>query len=195
MTRSPPSLETNDISTIMMGWVLMILQPTISPPTGVMALSISAAVVPGAKFCAMTLKGPARPRIVMLGADDLTMLTCCGASPDVSMRSTAAESLVARRFALLAAAPPGAEMREPKDRSLPLLTLWCRSCVHSPLTLPAGGGLLLARMPMEELRCWEGKRQNLFRKTVCLRRRGDGWDGSHLLDADAAGEGWAGGGL
>jgi hypothetical protein len=35
------------------------------PPTGVIALSISAAVVPGAKFCAITTNGPARPRIVM----------------------------------------------------------------------------------------------------------------------------------
>ncbi len=29
------------------------------PPTGVMALSMSAAVAPGGKFCAMTTKGPA----------------------------------------------------------------------------------------------------------------------------------------
>jgi len=35
------------------------------PPIGVIALSISAAVVPGAKFCAITAKGPARPLMVM----------------------------------------------------------------------------------------------------------------------------------
>ncbi len=35
------------------------------PPIGVMALSISAAVVPGAKFSAITTEGPARPRMDM----------------------------------------------------------------------------------------------------------------------------------
>lgn len=100
MTLSPPSLDANTISTIIKGCVLTTSQLTISPPTGVMALSTSAAVVPGAKFCPMTANGPASPRIVMpaSGLCDLpflTMLTCCLTESSVSMRSTAAASLAA----------------------------------------------------------------------------------------------------
>lgn len=160
MTRSPPSRDVNAISTIMMGFDLTIRQLTISPPTGVMALSMSAAVVPGAKFCAMTVNGPARPRMVipmglLLAAPaaplGLMMLTCCGASVDVSMRSRAADRRAARRPGLLLAAP-GAVMRELREpRSSPLME-WCRSCVHSPLTLPGGAGF--GRTPIAELRCY-----------------------------------------
>ena len=75
MTLSPPSLEANTISTTMKGCVLMILHCSIGPPIGVMALSTSAAVVPGAKFWPMMVKGPASPRIDMpWGAD--RMLAC-----------------------------------------------------------------------------------------------------------------------
>ena len=38
-----------------------------TPPTGVIALSISAAVVPKAKFLAITAYGPASPRIEIEG--------------------------------------------------------------------------------------------------------------------------------
>lgn len=50
MTLSPPSLDANTISIIKNGCVLTTLQLIISPPTGVIALSTSAGVVPGAKF-------------------------------------------------------------------------------------------------------------------------------------------------
>lgn len=41
------------------------MQPDMSPPTGAMTLSMSAAVVPGAKLLATTQYGPAAPRIVI----------------------------------------------------------------------------------------------------------------------------------
>jgi hypothetical protein len=44
------------------------------PPIGAMALSISAAVVPGAKFSAMTIAGPAMPRMEM-PVEGLALLT------------------------------------------------------------------------------------------------------------------------
>jgi hypothetical protein len=64
ITLSAPSLLSKTISAITIGFVLTIRQLLINPPTGVIALSMSAAVVPGAKFCASTTNGPARPRIV-----------------------------------------------------------------------------------------------------------------------------------
>lgn len=64
ITLSAPSLLSNTISAITIGLCFMIRQLSIRPPMGVMAFSISAAVVPGAKFCAITAKGPARPLIV-----------------------------------------------------------------------------------------------------------------------------------
>jgi len=51
------------------GLSLMIRQLNATPPTGVVALSISAAVVPGAKFLAMTMYGPAIPRMEIGGAE------------------------------------------------------------------------------------------------------------------------------
>lgn len=106
ITRSPPSRDAKASSKRRNGFDLTMRQLRISPPMGVIALSISAAVVPGAKFCARIVKGPARPRIVIpmpLPALPLpfTMLTCCGASPEVSMRSTAAERRAARRLLAL----------------------------------------------------------------------------------------------
>lgn len=65
MTRSAPSLVWNSISAITIGCVLMIRHLLTSPPTGVIALSRSPAVVPGARFCAMTTNGPASPRMVI----------------------------------------------------------------------------------------------------------------------------------
>lgn len=142
ITRSPPSRDTNSISTRINGLVLTIRQLAISPPTGVMALSMSAAVVPGAKFCAMTLKGPASPRIVRFCAGfGLITLTCALLPPSsMSMRSSAAASrdlrLLAALGVLFLAAAPGAVMREPSEP--PRLTVSCRSCVQSRSTLPAG---------------------------------------------------------
>jgi len=64
------------------------LQPDISPPMGAMTLSMSAAVVPGAKLLATTQYGPAAPRIVIslsTGAKDRDLMlneaggACCAA--------------------------------------------------------------------------------------------------------------------
>lgn len=129
MIFSPPSLEANAISTTMNGCVLTISQLTISPPTGVIALSISAAVVPGAKFCAMMAKGPASPLIVMPASrvwfwfwfwglpPFFTMLTWRLTESSVSMRSKAAVSRATffLAAAFLAAAPPGRVIRELRD--------------------------------------------------------------------------------
>jgi len=51
------------ISAMTLGLSAMRRQLSATPPTGVIALSISAAVVPNAKFFAMTIYGPAIPRI------------------------------------------------------------------------------------------------------------------------------------
>lgn len=141
MTFSPPSLDANAISTMMNGCVLTISQPTISPPTGVIALSISAAVVPGAKFCAMTAKGPASPRIVMPASrvwfwfwfwalpPFFTMLTWRLTESSVSMRSKAAVSRATffLAAAFLAAAAPGRVTRELRGALVEELTELCRS--------------------------------------------------------------------
>lgn len=50
MTLSAPSLVSNIISAMTVGTAVIILHRIILPPTGAIALSISAAVVPGAKF-------------------------------------------------------------------------------------------------------------------------------------------------
>lgn len=129
MTRSPPSREAKAISKMRKGFDLTMRQLTTSPPMGVIALSISAGVVPGAKFCAMTVNGPARPLIVMpiellaLFAFGFTMLTCWGASTEVSMRSTAADRRATRRLLALLLAELGAEMRALKSPEIE----WCRS--------------------------------------------------------------------
>jgi hypothetical protein len=144
-----------------------------SPPIGVTALSMSAAVVPGAKFCAMTTKGPARPLMLMPGLKLLRVIDtplCAGAR---GAADTGASSVLMRACATCAArrwlprtraAGPALgfvmrEAREPEElgprgvegaewRS------W-RSCVHSPLMLPAarmgfGGGT--PRGPVEATR-------------------------------------------
>lgn len=67
ITASAPSLLSNTISAITIGVVFNNRQLVTSPPYGVMALSISAAVVPGAKFCAITTNGPANPRMLIPG--------------------------------------------------------------------------------------------------------------------------------
>lgn len=65
MTLSAPSLLSKTISAMTIGCCFSTRQLVTMPPTGVMALSMSAAVVPGAKFCAITTNGPASPLMVM----------------------------------------------------------------------------------------------------------------------------------
>lgn len=138
MTLSAPSLDAKTISTMMNGFVFTMRQSSISPPIGVMALSTSAAVVPGAKFCAMTVKGPASPRIDMPCGGART-LTCCWTVWSTSMRSSAAARRAFLLLALLAAGveaaagpapatglPPAVVMRAPsddRDLSAPLTVL------------------------------------------------------------------------
>jgi hypothetical protein len=69
-----------------LGLSVIIRQLRATPPIGVIALSISAVVVPGAKFLAMTTYGPASPLIEI--PDDgflaLTMLTWSATAEDES---------------------------------------------------------------------------------------------------------------
>jgi hypothetical protein len=71
-----------------LGEVEINLQPDMSPPMGAMTLSMSAAVVPGAKLLATTQYGPAAPRMVIslsTGAKDRDLMLkeagggCCAA--------------------------------------------------------------------------------------------------------------------
>lgn len=152
MMLSAPSLLSTTISAITIGLAFSIRQLVTTPPTGVMAFSMSAAVVPGAKFCAMTTNGPARPRIVipLLNAPpaaaivgiDAEGLTC-----RCSDRIRACATCWARRCGGLEEAAPGAEIRlarEPgRGEARGVLGAEClswgswRSCVHSPLMSPA----------------------------------------------------------
>lgn len=65
ITFSAPILSTKTISAMTVGDDVITLQLVISPPTGIIADSISAAVVPGAKLLPTTTHGPAKPRILM----------------------------------------------------------------------------------------------------------------------------------
>lgn len=155
ITLSPASLDPNTISASMIGLVFTTRQTSISPPTGVITLSISAAVVPGAKFCIRTENGPARPLIEISGSGAFSTallgFLCwfrCGFLGPVGTPARAlgpvggwgpskrwrAPASLAARFAARGFAP-GAEMREAREGAETVL--W-RSCVHSPLTLPAG---------------------------------------------------------
>jgi hypothetical protein len=62
-TLSAPSLDSKIISAMTLGLSVIMRQLRHTPPIGVIALSISSAVVPGAKFFAMTIYGPASPLI------------------------------------------------------------------------------------------------------------------------------------
>lgn len=66
-TLSAPSFVSKTSSAMTLGLSEMIRQFNTFPPTGVMALSISAAVVPRARFLIMTIDGPASPRIDIPG--------------------------------------------------------------------------------------------------------------------------------
>jgi len=101
------------------------------PPTGVIALSISAAVVPWTKFFAITMYGPAIPRMVIPGLDGVTTLNWVFSAGDEAEAWMAEWSRFAwsgRNDFLLACRGRGAAG---------LLCEW-RSCVHSASTLPAG---------------------------------------------------------
>lgn len=66
ITASAPALSGKAISATTLGTSRVIRQLVISPPMGVMVLSISATVVPAAKFRATTTNGPlAVPRMLM----------------------------------------------------------------------------------------------------------------------------------
>ena len=65
ITFSAPLLSMKTISAITVGDEVMTLQLVISPPIGVMADSMSAAVVPGAKLLPTTTYGPASPRMLI----------------------------------------------------------------------------------------------------------------------------------
>ena len=155
ITLSPASLDPNTISANIIGLVFTTRQTSISPPTGVITLSISAAVVPGAKFCIRTENGPAKPLIEISGSGAFSKALLGflwgflwrflgpvgiparalgpvgGEGPSVRWRAPAS---LAARFAARGFAP-GAEIREARDGAE---TVGWRSCVHSPLTLPAG---------------------------------------------------------
>lgn len=75
-TLSAPSFVSKIISAITFGRSAIKRHPKTTPPIGVIALSISAAVVPIAKFFAITVKGPASPRIEIPGFDVPIMLNC-----------------------------------------------------------------------------------------------------------------------
>lgn len=147
MTLSPPSRDENIISMRMKGSSLIRRQLSMGPPIGVKALSTSAAVVPLAKFCAITQYGPARPlmakEVVLAAAAAGLTLTCCATSGSVSMRSRALASLDFRLAAsFLTEGAFGCVMRLPRDvlgcrRDVEETERW-RSCVHSALMLPLG---------------------------------------------------------
>ena len=127
----------------------------IIPPMGVIALSMSAAVVPGAKFCAMITKGPARPRIVRPRSNDPPEPACESELivPKVFLADAGRSSVLirasatcaARRFwrGLPAGPASGFEIREAREPGLGLLRAlppdcefpW-RSYAHSPFKLP-----------------------------------------------------------
>lgn len=64
MTFSAPAFSEKMISAMTVGWALIKRQDKISPPIEDIEASMSDAVVPGAKLLAMTVNGPAAPRMV-----------------------------------------------------------------------------------------------------------------------------------
>lgn len=89
ITASAAGRVSKAISATMMGCSLTSRQLRTTPPTGVTTLSISAAVVPGAKFCAITTDGPASPLMEMPLADAAATAAAAGAlaAPPPRMRS------------------------------------------------------------------------------------------------------------
>lgn len=131
MTLSAPSLLSNVISAVT-GFAAVMMHLMIGPPIGTIALSISAAVVPGAKFSAMTVYGPASPRMDMPFPARLgwMMLNWLSLTRDKAV----AVDLAAWEDAFsLPRLPRCIASREEES----LLMLW-RSWVQSALTLPGG---------------------------------------------------------
>lgn len=75
-TLSAPSLVSKISSAMTLGRSAIRRQFNTAPPTGVRALSMSAVVVPAAKFFTTTVYGPASPRIEIAGTgfEEPTML-------------------------------------------------------------------------------------------------------------------------
>ncbi len=78
---SAPSLLSKTISASTIGCCFTSQQLVTIPPIGVMALSMSAAVVPGAKFCAMTTYGPAKPLMLMPLLNGVVVVVAAAAAP------------------------------------------------------------------------------------------------------------------
>ena len=126
-----------------MGFSAMITQLTTTPPTGVIALSISAVVVPGARFLAITKYGPARPRMDIPTADFefptmLNWLLRAGEDAVLFNAFRNRSPWVVRPARGLRGGFGGRFLVEDG------LFTECKSCVHSELTLPAGRGDALA---------------------------------------------------
>lgn len=144
-TLSAPSFVSKIISAITFGRSVINRQDITTPPTGVIALSISAKEVPCDRFFTITIYGPARPRIDIAdaGFDAPTMLNwllragedaeACRVRKACSLRFPRAPPLGPRGGSFLLEFPfrDAGLFRE------------CRSCVQSALTLPAAGLLLI----------------------------------------------------
>ena len=125
------------ISAMTIGRSLMMRQLMQTPPTGVMALSISSAVVPGAKFFAKTMYGPARPLIdipLELFAGPTTLTWAFRAGVEVELPRDAYRRSVRVKVGCF-----GERRGACGPRAADGLFRSCKSWVHSALTLPAAG--------------------------------------------------------
>jgi hypothetical protein len=185
-------LLSKTISAMTIGSVFSNRQLCTRPPTGVTALSMSAAVVPGAKFCAMTTKGPARPLMVMPLFHGLLLfrtVAAAGAAGARGAEEAGASSVLIRAFATCAARRWLPRTRAAGPASGFVIRLArelvaagrgvegaecrsCRSCVHSPLIFPVGAGLGAGapRGPTEATRLRECVSFSVARKRRRLKR-------------------------
>ena len=125
ITSSAPPLSMKTISAITVGDDVMTRQECISPPTGIIADSISADVVPGAKLLPTTVYGPASPRILIPMPASWTFLLVF--TPLICLPVvTWLLALVFLRFWLF---EDSLDVREPRD-GCGLWSLW-RSCPHA----------------------------------------------------------------
>lgn len=136
ITFSAPLFSAKAISANTVGEEVMTLQLKISPPIGVMADSMSAAVVPGAKLLPTTIYGPASPRILIpfpaprtftwLLTPFVSELVCSAAKRRLSLVIRALESFRG-----------SCETREAWG-----LLIWWRSWPHEPFTFGFGFGIV-----------------------------------------------------
>ena len=91
------------------------------PATGAIAAETSAAVVPFARFCAITAHGPAAP--LMLSSDVPRMLSCAVAVVEVPLSADSSRERVSRDIEALRGV---VEMRAARG-----LLRECRSCVQA----------------------------------------------------------------